>query len=394
VSEVDRLLAWFADGSLVRPDASQPGTVHLAQSLLGLASGDRAELDAPVQTISDAIGVAEHYVLVLVDGLGMNLVEALPAGSFLRRHNAMELTSVFPSSTAPALTALFTGCWPAEHAVTGWWTYLPDAGLTSTILPFVERFSERPLGEFGVASGSVFTTPTAMSGIPGASSWMPNAIADSTSSQYFRGGTPAHGYERLDDACAGVARALAAAEHRSYTYLYVPYIDNAAHEHGPGSAAVRKARANVERDVEQLARALRGRARLVLTADHGQIDVDREDQTIIGENDALLRLLLVPPTGDYRAPLFHVRPGQQERFTAEFRERLGAAWALITTDEIDELRLLGPAPMAPETRRRWGDFVAIGPGRDAVRYAPPAEPMLGYHGGLRPEEVRVPLIVV
>ena len=145
MSDIDRLLGWFGDGSLVRPDAALPGTVHLSRALASLAGASGIEIEPPVARIAAAIGEAEHYVLVLVDGLGMNLIDELPDSSFLRRHVAMELQSVFPSSTAPALTALFTGCWPSEHAVTGWWTYLPDAGITSTILPFIERFSERPL---------------------------------------------------------------------------------------------------------------------------------------------------------------------------------------------------------------------------------------------------------
>lgn len=393
MNEVHRLLAWFADGSLVRPDATQPGTVHLSRAMVSLAGAERTELEAPAQLIADAIGGAEHYVLVLVDGLGMNLIDALTPDSFLRRHVSMELQAVFPSSTAPALTALFTSCWPAAHAVTGWWTYLPDAHITSTILPFIERFSGRPLDDFSVSSEAAYIVPSTMPQMRDTASWMPEAIADSVSSRYFRGGTPAHGYERLSDACERIAQRIAAAPNATYTYLYVPYVDNTEHEHGPASEAVRRSLEDTQNELEELARAIDGRGRIVITADHGQIDVAEDSQRVMGEDDPLLRLLIVPPTGDYRAPLFHVRAGQTERFVSEFGERFGDAWALLTTDEVDELRLLGPDTIAPETRRRWGDFVAIGAGADAIRYAP-TEPMLGYHGGLRPEEMRIPLIVI
>ncbi|MDP9238599.1 MAG: alkaline phosphatase family protein [Chloroflexota bacterium] len=393
MSDVDRLLGWFADGSLVRPDATEPGTVHLARALVSLAGAESHGLEAPAQGIADAIGAAEHYVLVLIDGLGMNLIDALPADSFLRRHVSMEMQAVFPSSTAPALTALFTACWPSVHAVTGWWTYLPDAGVTSTILPFIERFSGRPLGDFGVTSESAFRTPSTLPQLRGATSWMPEAIAESTSSRYFRGDTAAHGYKRLSDACEAIARSTAAAHNTTYTYLYIPYVDNTEHEHGPASEAVRRSLDDTQRELEELARTLAGRGRIIITADHGQIDIAQSGQRVIREDDPLLRLLIVPPTGDYRAPLFHVRAGQEDRFVSEFSGRFGDEWALLNTDEVDELRLLGPEPLASETRRRWGDFVAIGAGRDAIRYAP-REPMLGYHGGLRPEEMRIPLILV
>ena len=392
MSDAGRLLGWFSDGSLVRPDASAPGTVHLSHALATLAGADGIELAAPARRIAAAIGEAEHYVFVLVDGLGMNLIDALPEASFLRRHIAMELQSVFPSSTAPALTTLFTGCWPAEHTVTGWFMYLPDAGITCTILPFIERFSERPLGELGITSASVYSAPSLLPRLRGVASWVPAPIAGSVSSRYFTGDTPTAGYERLGDACDAIATRVAASATPTYTYLYISSVDNSQHEHGPDSDPARQALADTERALAALADGVGGRARIVVSADHGQIGVVEAAQSPMHEDNPLLRWLLVPPTGDFRAPLFHAKAGARGSFAAAFRERFGASWALLTIDEADELRLFGPQPLATETRRRLGDFIALGPGADAIRYAPD-EPMLGYHGGLRREETRIPLIV-
>ncbi len=80
--------------------------------------------------LRDLIGEPRHLVLLLVDGLGLRMLEQRPADSVLRRLLAMELRTVFPSTTASAITSLATGEWPAQHAVVGWWTHLPvlDAG--------------------------------------------------------------------------------------------------------------------------------------------------------------------------------------------------------------------------------------------------------------------------
>lgn len=392
-SDVDRLLAWFHDGSLTRPDAASPGTVHLGRALASLAGSAKTELAPPAQQIASAIDNSDHYVFVLVDGLGLNILNRLPASRFFRSHVAMELQAVFPSSTAPALTALATGCWPAQHAVTGWWTYLPDHHLTTTILPFVERFDQKSLLDRGITAAAVFPSRSLFADLHSPASWTPAPIADSVYSRYFTGGVPASGYTQLGDACAEVAARIASAKAQTYTYLYVSQVDNTEHEHGPDSADALTVLEEVERRIEQLARALVGRARIIISADHGQIGVPTSAQITLAADDSLMRWLRVPPTGDYRSLIFHARDGHAADFASAFRDRFGAAWALLTAGEVDELRLFGPEPLATETRRRIGDFVAVGPGADAIRYVPEETPMLGYHGGLHPDEMRIPLIL-
>src|SRR5688500_3321567 len=98
-SPVDRLPGWFADGSLLRPDPAEPNTVDLAQTLAVL-SGVALPRTPNVEMLAGRIGVADHLVFVLVDGLGVEILRRLPESSFLRRHLALELRSVFPSATA------------------------------------------------------------------------------------------------------------------------------------------------------------------------------------------------------------------------------------------------------------------------------------------------------
>ena len=59
------------------------------------------------------------------------------------------------------------------------------------------------------------------------------------------------------------------------------------------------------------------------------------------------------------------------------------------------MRLLGPGPLAPHTRERLGDYMALSADREIVLYSPESEvaALKGFHGGLEPAEVRIPLIV-
>ncbi len=396
MSDVERVLDWFAAGDLVRPDASSPNLLDLSRAMAHLCGVEHMALSPAARRIADAVGPADHYVLVLLDGFGMHLADRLPADDLLRAHLGMELRTVFPSSTAPALTTLATGLWPAEHAVPGWWTYLPDADVTGTVLPFIERYGERPLSEHGIRPESVFQSPALSARYRrGCFSVSPKRIAGSVYSRYSSADADHYGYASIMDAIDAIDRRIRAADGPTYTYLYIPYIDTAEHHHGPYARPVMKALDHVRSRMRLLFEMLHGRARVVVTADHGQIDIAAGDREILDRTDPLIRMLRLPPSCEPRAPALHVRPGMHGAFASAFRERLGDRFALLTVDEADDLRLFGAEPLSLETRRRLGDYIAIPRGPHVILYEPKNQlrALKGFHGGLTADEMRVPLIV-
>ena len=391
--DVARLLGWFDDGTLVRPCTEVPDTVALGRALASLMRTPGVDMTAAAMRVANAIGESEHYVFVLVDGLGTNLLDELPAHSFFRSNLAMEMQAVCTSSTAPALTSLTTLEWPAQHGITGWFVYLPEWDITGTVLPYVERFSKRPLSEFGVDPHVVFRSPSRIYGSTyEARCFLPKHIASSTYTEYFAGGAATIGYDSLAGACTSVARRIQQATAPTYSYLYVPLVDQAQHTYGPHADPVRQITSDVERAIERLVSELGGRARVIVSADHGQILVERDHQYELPIGDPLLALLAVPPSCEQRVLALHVRGGQHDRFASLFRERFGATFALLTIAEVDELRLFGPLPLGDVAHRRLGDFVAITGAADAILHRRDG-PMLGFHGGLSPDEMRIPLIV-
>lgn len=399
MSAVPRVLRWFADGALLRPDPSRPNTVDLALALGALSKAPVPRTDG-ADLIARRIGDSDHLVFVLVDGLGLAVLEGLPEQSFLRRHVALELRSVFPSATASALTSLATGLWPNRHGVPGWWTYLPERDLTVTTLPFIERWSGEPLDRHGVSAATLFPAATILPSFRrDATSYMPAPIADSTYSRWVRGTTRTHGYETLASAVDEVVARVKGAGHPTYTYVYLSTVDALSHTYGPGAPEVREFLVGLDRELERLADGIRGLARFALSADHGLIAVPPEGKHVVRPTDALAKALRCPPSGEPRAPLLHAAPGQRDRVRALFDERLGERFALLTVDEAVELELFGPGELSTTARARIGDFVAIARDRDVVLYrADEAKPtgtelLVGYHGGLLPDEVRIPLIV-
>ncbi len=394
-----RLEAWWAEGALVRPDPAAATSVDLARALAAAVGAPGPALTPAAAAIADALDAPEHLVLVLIDGLGLELVRRLPPDRWLPRARNLPLRAVFPSATASALTSLATGLSPAEHGVPGWWTYLPERALTVTTLPCVERFSGQPFDALGLTLGDVYPAGALLAGYPrDAAAWQPAAIAGSPYSRWALGERTSRGYDAFEAAVDAVVERVDTAAGPTYTYLYASALDTLQHDLGPDDPAVLALALEFDRALARLAAGLAGRARLVVTADHGQVTIPEAGKTLLAPGDPLLDLLLVPPTGEPRAPLLHARPGRRDDLARAFEARLGDRWALVPVDDAEALGLFGPARLAPRTRARVGDFVALARGREVICYAPPAghngtAKLRGYHGGLLAAEVEIPLVV-
>ncbi|MHB9132006.1 MAG: alkaline phosphatase family protein [Armatimonadota bacterium] len=388
--------AWAA-GKLVRPDHTAPNFIDLMQAQVSLA-GAPVDLTANGQQLAGLIGQNDHFVFVLADGMGSQLLERLPADSFLRTHCRRELQAVFPATTACATLSMVTGTWPAQHGTPGWWTYLDEHDLSVTTLLFIERFSHQPLTEYGIAPSDLWPLPVLMPQMThDALLIQPAVFWDSSCSRYMRGGCAGYGYANLAEAADVIIQRIAKAEHPTFTNLYIPDFDTTGHQLGIWSEQAGDVLQGIDAYLEQLAERLAGRARLVITADHGQVDVPVENRLALYDGNPLLELLCVPPTGGHRAASYHVRKSQKARFAEAFTARFGDHIALLSSREAEELEIFGPAPMTLFARRRFGDFISINLESTTLHYyrpdKTPAEDDYGNHCGMSPDEMLVPLIL-
>ena len=184
---------------------------------------------------------------------------------------------------------------------------------------------------------------------------------------------------------------------RTYIFIYLPQVDRLAHDVGPTHERVIDLAAAVGGELARLADSIAGSGKPVVAADHGQVAVPPENRNGLFDGDPLLALLQVPPSGDGRFPLFHVRPGEHQAFEAMFDDRFGEHFILLNTQEADDLQFFGPDGLDPLARLRFGDYLAIPIADHALEYYPSQQAWekapLGRHGGLSQDEMRVPLIV-
>lgn len=387
MSDIERVQAALQSGQLLSPmdlSANRPGFIDfvraVAQATGAPLSSERLSWDHP-----------QHLVFVLIDGMGLNQISD-EASPFLKAHLQTEMRAVFPSTTAVVLTALATAAWPATHSVPGWWTYL-DAERALTTLPFTIRGTNADAGiDIDAFMALKSWWPTARRQIL---CLQPHYLVGSAFSTYFCGHGTQCGYRTLEDAvdlCVKRVRSADSKNCSSATYLYWPKLDGLSHRFGPHSPEAQKQLCDIDRQLEHLASLLPKGTCLLVTADHGLVQA--EQPIWLSENDPLLSLLELPPTGEPSVPIFHVKASCMQSFETQFRDRFGDVFFLCTPQECADLSLFGPESLSEKLRFRLGNYIGIAPKGCAfyVKGVWEGEAHRGLHGGLRPDEMRTPLI--
>ena len=397
MGDTERVSGWFESSELVHPCSDEPSFADLVRALqLAGAAPARRDGEGKAEALAALIAGARHRVFVLVDGLGAELIERLPADAFLRNNLVRKLRAVFPATTASALTTLATGLWPCDHCIPGWWTRLTHQELSAVSLLFTERTSGRPLTELGIAPAVLYPVPSAWPGLDlDFHSVLPAEIANSIFAKYLAGGLNRLPYDTLERAIAISENLVIGADRPAFVYLYIPQLDTLLHGTGSSDRRVDELLLAIDRLLGRLAAAIGSRARLIVASDHGLVDIQADRVVTLGPDDPLIRYLTCPPTGEPSVPVFHLRPGQDDSFARDFSARFGDLFALVSVAEAERTKLYGPGKLVPLMRERLGSFIGIAP-RPAKLYLAPTGSSAKHkaiHGGLRPGEMVTPLVV-
>jgi hypothetical protein len=362
------------------------GTATLAD----LSSSILASLDPEAPESRNVLGLpaAQRACLLIVDGLGWDLLRAHPAAApFLAElaRDAKPITAGFPSTTVTSLGSLCTGLPPGQHGILGYQVLVPGENRLLNGLRWDSRVDPRqwqrkPTIYDRAAAVGIAAVHVAQGSFRG------TGLTEAT----MRGAD----YRPADSmgALAAQASAALAGSGRVFVTAYHGDLDGTGHVFGVGSEAWYNQLAHVDKLAEQIAGSLPYGTYLYVTADHGMVDVGPEDRIDV---DAVpeLREGLALLGGEPRARHLYARPGAAADVLATWRELLGErAWVLAKDEAIKEGWF---GPVDPALADRIGDVVAAPTGNTAV-VATKAEPresaLFGMHGSLTPAEQFVPAL--
>ncbi|MEC4761848.1 alkaline phosphatase family protein [Mycobacterium sherrisii] len=361
-------------------------------ALLGIAgSADRLGVTESVAAQVDRVAV------LLVDGLGWHLLPQLaPSAPLLAcvlgggtgRLTRLECT--FPSTTPSSLVSLGTGTPPGAHGILGFTVNVPG---TDRVLTHIYWRSDSPgapphaqwqpvptwferLERSGVATRAVLPQLFVGSGLTDAA---------------YRGATvrPA---SPTDDYAQLMIDELHAAP--GLVYGYIADLDTAAHVFGIGSPHWHQAAARVDMLLTRLVDALPANTTLLVTADHGGLNVPPQARVDL-DTDRRLSAGIRVVAGEPRVRYLHTEPGAAADVRAAWSEVLDGRAVVYTREQAVATGMFGPVD--PRHLARIGDIVVICTGDTAVlatEHEPPeAARLVGFHGGATPVEMDIPLIV-
>lgn len=386
-----------AAGGFDFPDYQGGSIVNLLSSIIHALGGTspHPRLKAVDPGVFDGVS---RIVYVVLDGAGYNQLNRFMAagggGHFFSRHPFERITTVFPSTTAAAVTTLSTGATPAEHGVLSWHLHLPDLGLIGAVLPGT-TLTGTPLAGDDFNLKRYLGLPSYLSSVRRHKRLL--SFGALGRSAYSNAGTRWNGYAAYKTLTGMELQSARFARQgrRGVAYVYWPLYDTLCHRKGVRARDTRRHLAEVDASLGRLASRLAGTGTLLLvTADHGVVDAPPGKRIDLAAVPGLLDCLVLLPAGDGRQVSCFVRPGRVRQFHDVVARHLAEACVCVAGEEILESGLLGPGQPHPSLRSRIGDYVLLARDDFAFRVTASltkARVHVGNHGGLSSDEVYVPL---
>ncbi len=405
---------YFLNG-WVKPDYSGSSLTNVSNSICRWL--DVPERGLPLAPLyhQKLDGEYRHILLFVVDGLGLktlkrlfsrngNLLTPSARDDLLADATLFTLTSVSPSTTAAALTSLWTGSAPAEHGIVGYEVWLKEYSLVANMIrqsPVAFWSEVGSLGRAGFDAGT-FVPVQPLSAYLKLHQVQTTFLIDAALAQ--SGLTVMHmpdarvqPYFSLEDARLTLNDLFAQqAGQKTFTAVYWSLVDTLMHRYGPEDERIDL---ELERFFYSLLLMLKTLQKkygdntlVLLTADHGGIDTPVDAHFDLKNHPDLNAMLTMQPIGESRLPNFFVRLGNETRFLDYMQAEWGDAFTLIPGSDFLATGILGDKPFHHELLQRLGDWVAIPQDGAYLWWKNHENHMLGRHGGLSPEEMLVPLL--
>ncbi|MCW3494577.1 alkaline phosphatase family protein [Microbacterium sp. SSM24] len=362
---------------------SLPADPPRARSLTGVVP----QLSAALDGRSDWFAPATSAVILVVDGLGaINLAARAGHARFLAQAGTKKdvARTVFPSTTASALTSLLTATAPGAHGIVGYRARVPG---TDDVINQLRGWDTDGLPQswqrsvpLTSSSGRPFFTVTK------------REYAGTGFTAATQAGAEFHGVDDLVERFETAAD-LASRTPGSLVYLYAPELDGIGHRRGWESDEWLVGLERMDAAARILAESLAPGVGAIVTADHGMVDVPRHRHILLHDDDPLLDGVHLIG-GEPRMLHLYAEPGEAQAVLHNWRVAEASRSWVMSRSELIASGLMGPvdAEVAP----RIGDVIVAA--RSNVVYYDDRladkgpQKMVGQHGSLTPEERVVPLL--
>jgi hypothetical protein len=336
-------------------------------------------------------------VLFIFDSLGFHRLKSIGP---LNEYPVSPITTVFPSTTASALTSLYTAETPSKHGMVGFRLFLKEYGLLVNMIKLSPAgFESRDrLRETGFDPKRFLPVKTVFQrlekrGVRSFSFTRMHYYKSGLSSLLLKGSEIVP-YVNIVDLLINIKKLLHRIRGKVFITAYVDDFDITTHYYGIRTEEEETTiRVYLKVLKELFLRDTFNRTLILLTSDHGQVPSPSRSQIDIRKYKGIHRGLLMPPTGEFRASYLYLKKGSQEKVTDEIRKRLGEKFLIFTRDEAIRMGLFGGKFKDSQLEGRLGDVMVISKDTNYLYYPYSTFELKARHGGLHRNEMEVPFIV-
>ena len=339
----------------------------------------------------------KNVILLVVDGLGYQFLKNEYPDSLLQGGMRGQMTSVFPSTTATAITTFLTGTAPQQHGVTGWNILLKELGVIATILPFTSRMGV-PLSSPHNVGKLIFKYPSVFEQIKSQSYYiLPKKLASSVYTMAHAGPSKRVPVNGLGDLFQSIVKCSKENTRKKYIYAYWNQYDHISHMNGYNSLAAKQHVDQIRGYMQNTIQQLKDTSSiLMVTADHGFTNTSKEHTIELKDHPELVACLSLPLCGESRATYCYVKSGKREAFEAYIAKNLSQYMEVHRSEELFQKGLFGRGTPAEAMLDRIGDYILLMKENYILKDFLLSEEEHFYdgrHGGCSENEMFVPLLV-
>ncbi|HEU4807661.1 MAG TPA: nucleotide pyrophosphatase/phosphodiesterase family protein [Homoserinimonas sp.] len=337
----------------------------------------------------------DKAIVLLADGLGAMALKASAGhartiASLLRPGTTASVG--FPTTTASALASLTTGEAAGTHGLVGYTVLDPQHDRVVNQLTGWDALLDP---ETWQRSRTVFERATD-AGVPAFAVGVERYRNTGFTRAVLRG-AEYRAAVSMEERLAEARRILDSSD-RALVYVYVPELDQAGHKHGWQSGTWTDRLEELDDVVRVFAGALGRREGLILTADHGVVDVAARNHVLFDSDPALLDGIR-HVAGEPRCLQLHFEADASASLRAAVTERWresesGRSWVATRAEAVAE-GWFGTS-VHPEVQPRIGDLLVAA--RKSIAYYDGRDErgsgraMVGQHGSMTQDELIVPLL--
>jgi hypothetical protein len=380
------------------PDYKNRGIVNL-MATLAQTLGSKSKYQ-PLKFLNTKNFADKTIILIIIDGLGHSFLKKYGKKGFLYKNLKGKMISVFPSTTASAVTTFNTGLAPQEHALTGWFVFLRELEKVVAVLPLIPRGEEKPIKINTKIAKKIYNFKSFCENIRIPSYSITHR--DYINSPYNK--AIARGSKRVP--CKSLAslfrqirRITNENPKRKYIYAYWGGLDSICHRKGTDSLKARKHFWKLDKSVKSLNDFLKNKnAVVIITSDHGQINTKEKEKIIILENHLELKSCLEQPlSGEPRVAYCRVKKTKTKQFENYIRNNFQKICRMHKSGNLIRKNFFGLGKPNKKLVSRIGNYVLIMKSNYIIEDSVSGETgknFIGNHGGMSSEEMYVPLIVL